>query len=205
MRPGRIFCVGRNYADHIHELGHTADGDCLIFMKPVSAIVEAGERIVLPRDRGAVHHEAEMTVLLTGGGRDIPEDQALETVAGIGLGLDLTLRDVQTDLKRRGAPWELAKAFDGAAPLGEWQPYLDQDLQTLTFELRVNGEVRQRGDTAHMLFPVARLIHLLSRSWALEPGDVIFTGSPAGVGPLHAGDEIQLSGAGLGEHRWLAA
>lgn len=205
MKPGRIFCVGRNYADHIRELGHADDGDCLIFMKPASAIVEAGDTIELPRGQGAVHHEAEMTVLLTGGGRDIPEDQALETVAGIGLGLDLTLRDLQTRLKQRGAPWERAKAFDGAAPLGDWQPYLDQDLQTLRFELQVNGETRQRGDTAYMLFPVARLIHLLSQSWSLEPGDVLYTGTPAGVGPLHPGDEVLLRGDGLGEHRWRVA
>lgn len=205
MKPGRIFCVGRNYADHIRELGHADDGDCLIFMKPASAIVEAGEVIELPRGQGAVHHEAELTVLLTGGGRDIPEDQALETVAGIGLGLDLTLRDLQTRLKARGAPWELAKAFDGAAPLGDWQPYLDQDLQALQFELLVNGKPRQQGDTAYMLYPVARLIHILSRSWSLEPGDVLYTGTPAGVGPLQPGDEILLRGQGLGEHRWRTA
>jgi 2-keto-4-pentenoate hydratase/2-oxohepta-3-ene-1,7-dioic acid hydratase in catechol pathway len=202
MNVRRIFCIGRNYADHINELGNVDDGECVVFMKPASCLVEAGQPIVLPRGRGVVHHEAELVVLLTGGGRDIPEDQASETIAGITLGLDLTLRELQSELKKKGAPWELSKAFDGAAPLGDWQPYLDQDLQAMNFELRVNGETRQLGDTSKMLFPVARLIHILSRTWSLEPGDAIYTGTPAGVAALSAGDILDLHGKALGHHRW---
>jgi len=205
MSVNRIFCVGKNYAEHVAELaslGHQDDGDCVIFMKPVSAIVEPGAPIRLPRGFGSIHHEAELVVQLTGGGYDIPEAEALASVAGMTLGLDLTLRDLQTTLKQRGAPWERAKGFDGAAPLGDFQPYLEQDLQDLHFTCHVNGTLRQHGHTRDMLFSVARQIHILSQLWALEPGDVLYTGTPAGVGPLVPGDDVVLEGAGLGLHRW---
>ncbi|HVT35122.1 MAG TPA: fumarylacetoacetate hydrolase family protein, partial [Nevskiaceae bacterium] len=147
-------------------------------------------------------HEAELVVLLTGGGSDIPEHVALDYVAGITLGLDLTLRELQTTLKEKGRPWELAKSFDCAAPLGDIKPYIEQELQDLQFTCRVNGEVRQRGDTRQMTYSVARQIHLLSQTWALLPGDVIYTGTPAGVGPLVAGDVVQLEGPAIGRFEW---
>lgn len=205
MNVERIFCIGKNYAEHVEELahlGHAPDGECVIFMKPATCIVPAGETIELPRGKGGVHHEAELVVLLTGGGRDIPEEHALENVAGITLGLDLTLRELQTGLKDKGKPWELAKAFDSSAPLGDWKPYLEQDLQKLEFKLHVNGELRQHGRTEQMLYPVARQIHILSQTWALLPGDVIYTGTPKGVGPLRPGDKLLLEGAGLGRFEW---
>jgi len=205
MNINRIFCIGKNYAEHVAELahlGHAPDGECVVFMKPPSAVVPEGEAIVLPRGLGSIHHEAELVVLLTGGGRDVTEADAMECVAGISLGLDLTLRDLQTSLKSRGAPWELAKAFDGSAPLGEFQPYLEQDLQALEFSCHVNGELRQQARTADMLYSVARQISILSRTWALEPGDVIFTGTPKGVGPLLPGDKVELKGPGLGRYKW---
>lgn len=212
MKIHRIFCIGRNYAEHIRELGGTAadaapppDAACVVFMKPASCVVPVGEPIVLPRGRGSVHHEAELVVLLTGGGADIPVEEALDHVAALTLGLDLTLRDLQNELKQKGAPWELCKAFDGAAPLGDWMPYRAQDLQALEFHCAVNGVRRQSGRTADMLFPVRRLIHLLSRSWSLQPGDVIFTGTPAGVGPLQPGDRVVLEGPALGRHEWRCA
>src|SRR3546814_9529179 len=125
MNPvNRIFCIGKNYADHVAELahlGHAPDGECVIFLKPPSAIVDEGTPIELPKGRGSIHHEAELVVQLTGGGRDIPHREAMDYVAGITLGLDLTLRDPQTELKNKGKPWELAKAFDGAAPLGDFR------------------------------------------------------------------------------------
>jgi len=204
----RIFCIGKNYADHIAELahlGHQADGECVIFMKPVSAIVEEGQPIVLPRGRGEIHHEAELVVQLTGGGRDIPREEALDCVAGFTLGLDLTLRDLQTQLKNKGLSWELAKAFDGAAPLGDMQPYLNQNLQKLEFTCHVNGKLRQHGKTSDMLFPVAQQISIISQTWALEPGDIIYTGTPKGVGPLEVGDEIVLESRSIGRFRWVCA
>ncbi|HEY1076660.1 MAG TPA: fumarylacetoacetate hydrolase family protein [Fontimonas sp.] len=205
MSVNRIFCIGKNYAEHVAELahlGHQADGECVIFLKPASAVVEPGQPIVLPKKRGSIHHEAELVVQLTGGGRDIPLKHALDSVAGITLGLDLTLRDLQTELKAKGKPWELAKAFDGAAPLGDFRPYLDQDLQNIEFTCHVNGELRQHGHTRDMLFSVQRQIHILSQTWALEPGDVIYTGTPKGVGPLVPGDRVALESALTGRIEW---
>lgn len=205
MSVNRIFCIGKNYAEHVAELahlGHQADGKCVIFLKPASAVVEEGQPIVLPKKRGSIHHEAELVVQLTGGGRDIPLKHALDSVAGITLGLDLTLRDLQTELKAKGKPWELAKAFDGAAPLGDFRPYLDQDLQDIEFTCHVNGELRQHGHTRDMLYTVQRQIHILSQTWSLEPGDVIFTGTPKGVGPLVPGDRVALESALTGRIEW---
>lgn len=208
MNVNRIFCIGKNYADHVAELahlGHAPDGECVVFMKPASCIVPVGEPIVLPKNVGSIHHEAELVVLLTGGERDVAVEDAMDCVAGITLGLDLTLRDLQTQLKNKGKPWELAKAFDGAAPLGEFQPYLGQDLQALRFTCHVNGALRQAGNTAEMLYTVARQVHILSQTWALQPGDAIYTGTPAGVGPLLPGDRVVLEGKSLGRHEWLCA
>jgi 2-keto-4-pentenoate hydratase/2-oxohepta-3-ene-1,7-dioic acid hydratase in catechol pathway len=208
MNVNRIFCIGKNYADHIAELahlGHAADGDCVIFMKPASSIVEEGQPIPLPRGKGSIHHEAELVVMLTGGGTDIPLEDALSQVAGITLGLDLTLRDLQTQLKQKGAPWEIAKGFDGAAPLGDFKPYLEQDLQDFEFTCHVNGELRQHGRTKDMLYTVERQISILSQTWALEPGDIIYTGTPKGVGPLVAGDHVVLQSPGIGRFEWTCS
>jgi 2-keto-4-pentenoate hydratase/2-oxohepta-3-ene-1,7-dioic acid hydratase in catechol pathway len=202
VKVNRIFCIGRNYAEHVRELGGVPDDDCVVFMKPASCIVPVGGTIVLPKGRGSVHHEAELVVLLSGGDGDVPVESAIENVAAFTLGLDLTLRDLQGTLKKKGAPWELAKAFDGAAPLGDWRAYKGEDLQALEFACEVNGRLRQSGRTADMLFPVARLIHILSRSWALQAGDVVFTGTPAGVGPLAPGDRVTLSSAAIGRFDW---
>lgn len=204
MNTPRIFCIGRNYVAHIEELGHPNDGDCVVFMKPPTCLVDPGEVLRLPRNRGAVHHEAELVVQLSGGGAQISEAVALEHVSGITLGLDLTLRDEQNRLRADGKPWELAKAFDQAAPMGELRGLTrDDDLTDFRFECLVNGQTRQQGNTTKMLFPVARIIHILSQTWALEAGDLIYTGTPEGVGPLQAGDEITLAGDGLGPFTWL--
>ncbi|MFA5940222.1 MAG: fumarylacetoacetate hydrolase family protein [Sinimarinibacterium sp.] len=208
MSVNRIFCIGKNYAEHVQELahlGHAPDGDCVVFMKPASCIVPEGEPIPLPRGRGGIHHEAELVVQLTGGGRDIPLDEALDCIAGITLGLDLTLRELQTELKNKGKPWELSKAFDGAAPLGDMRPYLEQDLQDIEFTCHVNNQLRQRGHTKDMLFSVARQIHILSQTWALQPGDTLFTGTPKGVGPLLLGDHVVLESAAIGRFEWRCA
>jgi len=204
----RIFCIGKNYADHVAELapaGYVNDGECVIFMKPPSCVVAAGNGIKLPRDRGEVHHEAELVVMLSGGGADIAIDDAIRNVSHVTLGLDLTLRDLQTKLKSKGAPWELAKAFDGAAPLGAWKPYANENLQALEFSCHVNGQLRQHGHTKDMLFSVARQIHILSKTWWLEAGDIIFTGTPKGVGPLKPGDAVALSSPQIGSFEWKFA
>jgi len=205
MNIKRIFCIGRNYAEHIKELGNAPDEAFVLFMKPPSCVVPAGQTLTLPRGKGSVHHEAELVVALTGGGADIAEDAALSHISHLTLGLDLTLRDLQNELKKKGSPWELSKAFDQAAPLGEWKPYQGQDLQALEFTFHVNGALRQHGKTADMLFSVARQIHILSRTWALQDGDIIYTGTPSGVGPLQPGDRLLLESAGLGRFEWNCA
>lgn len=202
MNINRIFCIGRNYSEHIKELGNTPDEAFVVFMKPPSCVVPLGQAIALPRHKGSVHHEAELVVRLSGGGADIDEAAALSHIDHISLGLDLTLRDLQNELKKKGSPWELAKAFDHAAPLGEWKPYHGQDLQALEFTLQVNGALRQHGRTRDMLFSVARQIHILSKTWALADGDIIYTGTPSGVGPLQPGDRLVLESAEIGKFEW---
>jgi len=205
MNVKRIFCIGRNYAEHIKELGNTPDEAFVLFMKPPSCLVPPGKTLALPRGRGGVHHEAELVVALTGGGADIREAEALSHISHLALGLDLTLRDLQSELKKKSWPWELSKAFDQAAPLGDWTPYRGQDLQALEFTFHVNGTLRQHAKTSDMLFSVARQIHILSRPWALQGGDIIYTGTPSGVGPLVTGDRLLLESAGIGRFEWNCA
>ncbi|MBI2383123.1 MAG: fumarylacetoacetate hydrolase family protein [Gammaproteobacteria bacterium] len=202
MNINRIFCIGRNYAEHVKELGNEPDASCVVFMKPPSCVVPVGRPIVLPRGRGPVHHEAELVVRLSGGGADVAPEQALRHVGHLTLGLDLTLRELQNELKKKGAPWELCKAFDGSAPLGDWVRYEGQDVQALEFSCTVGGTLRQRGNTRDMLFPVARQIHILSKTWRLADGDLIYTGTPAGVGPLLPGDRVALESAAIGRFEW---
>jgi 2-keto-4-pentenoate hydratase/2-oxohepta-3-ene-1,7-dioic acid hydratase in catechol pathway len=202
MAIHRIFCIGRNYAEHIAELGNEPDSDCVVFMKPPSSLVPVGAPLVLPRNQGSVHHEAELVVMLNGGGRDIPEQRASDYIGAFTLGIDLTLRDLQNELKAKGAPWERAKAFDGSAPLGSWKRYRQENLQTLEFTCRVNGEMRQHGRTADMIYPVARQISILSRSWSLQAGDAIFTGTPKGVASLVPGDKIEIASPAIGTFAW---
>lgn len=206
QRP-RIFCIGRNYARHIDELHNALPGtECVIFMKPASALVAPGERIVLPADRGEIHHELEVVAEIGVGGRDIAAEAAAGHIGAIGLGLDLTLRTVQTRLKDGGEPWERAKAFDASAPLGPLiAPGDDMDLSDLHFQLTVDGTVKQAGHTADMLVGIADLIAEVSRNWCLLPGDLIFTGTPEGVGPLQSGQHLAVSGLGLPAARWIVA
>jgi 2-keto-4-pentenoate hydratase/2-oxohepta-3-ene-1,7-dioic acid hydratase in catechol pathway len=198
----RVFCIGRNYAAHAAELGNPLPAEPVVFMKPASSLVPLGAPLPLPRDRGPVHHEAELVLLVGSEARELAPETAPGALAGVTLGLDLTLRAEQDRLKAAGQPWELAKAFDHAAPLGAFVPAAGLDLDGLRFECRVGGELRQRGDTAAMLFPVPRILAFLSARWRLLPGDLVFTGTPAGVGPLVAGDEVVVESALIGRFAW---
>lgn len=192
----RIFCIGRNYAAHAAELGNEKPVEPVVFMKPATAIVPSGRDIHLPRYRGSVHQEAELVLLVARNGANSAAD-----IAAVALGLDLTLREEQSRLKAAGLPWELAKAFDDSAPLGTFvkpPPHFDQ----LAFECRVNDELRQRADTADMLFPPAALMAFLAARFSLRRGDLIYTGTPAGVGPLVPGDDIELVSAFVGRCSW---
>lgn len=204
--PQRIFCIGKNYAEHVKELGGGASGQPVVFMKPVSCLAPPGETIRMPTHGNHLHHEAEVVVLIGTAGKDIPESDAASHIAGLTLGLDLTLRDVQSALKKKGWPWEISKAFDQSAPLGTLTPYSDAfPLNDISFQCSINGTVRQTGNSGEMMFPIPHLVHTLSGIWKLMEGDLIFTGTPSGVGPLQPGDRVTLHSDLLGTFEWSLA
>ncbi|RXZ44209.1 fumarylacetoacetate hydrolase family protein [Crenobacter cavernae] len=205
-RIANIFCIGRNFVAHAAELGNPVEPEPLVFLKPTSALLLEGSPVVLPDYSRDVHHECELVVLIGRGGDHIAEADALQHVAGYGIGLDLTARDAQNDAKQKGHPWTKAKGFRGAACLSALVPAERvPDPQALTFSLKVNGETRQEGDTSLMLFGVARLIAELSARYGLTEGDLIYTGTPAGVSAIGAGDVLELELDGLVSARWEVA
>ncbi len=188
---GKVVCIGRNYADHAKELNNPIPAEPLLFMKPATSIVPMAEPFALPKGLGEVHFETEMALLIGERLCKVDEATALAGINGVGLALDLTLRDIQSQLKSQGQPWEKAKGFDGACPLSVFVPVADiGDLQQLQIRLTVNGELRQDGNTSMMLNPVASLLSYISQFFTLEPGDVVLTGTPAGVGPVRPGDKL---------------
>lgn len=204
--PQRIFCIGKNYAEHVKELGGSVPSQPVVFMKPVTCLVPPGKTIRMPAHGSNLHHEAEVVVLIGTAGKDIPESDAASHIAGLTLGLDLTLRDVQLDMKKKGWPWEISKAFDQSAPLGTLTPYGDAlPLDNIPFQCSVNGAVRQTGNSREMMFAIPTLIHYLSGIWELKEGDLIFTGTPSGVGPLQPGDRVALHSDLLGTFEWSLA
>lgn len=188
---GKIVCVARNYAEHARELGNPVPEQAVLFIKPASSI-PGDDTIVIPPYARECHHEIELAVLIGRTGKAIPAGEALNHVAGYGVALDMTLRDVQAGLKAKGLPWEIAKAFDTSCPLSAFVP-ADQvaDPQQLHLKLTVNGELRQDGTTAMMLRTVAQLISEASGYFTLEAGDILLTGTPAGVGPVQSGDHME--------------
>ncbi len=196
---GKILCIGRNYAEHIRELGNETPDVPVIFIKPASSVIPDGGTIVIPPYSHDCHHEAELALLVGREGKDIPQERAMEHIAGFGVAIDLTLRDVQAELKRKGLPWEIAKGFDTACPLSDFVPAAEVgDPQHLSIRLSVNGELRQDGSTSMMIHTIPAIVSHMSRIFTLEPGDVILTGTPAGVGPLKPGDEVVAEIPGVG-------
>jgi uncharacterized protein (TIGR00369 family) len=193
-RVGKIVAVGRNYAAHAAEMGAPAGGPPIFFLKPATALAHDGETIALPTGAGAVHHEVELVAVIGTRGRHIARQRALDHVAGWAVGVDLTLRDLQREAKERGEPWSVAKGFDGAAPLSAWIPR-DRagDGDGLEIRLSINGELRQQGTTSSMLRSTAELVAEISRFMTVEPGDLLFTGTPEGVGPVVPGDRLEAS------------
>lgn len=187
---GKIVCVGRNYAAHAAELNNPLPTAPILFIKPATAAVALENTFSIPQDRGAVHHETELAILIGAQLCNADEVSAAAAIAGIGIALDLTLRDVQDQLKKDGHPWERAKAFDGAYPVSNFVSPYTVDLQNLTVQLWRNGQLQQDGNTSQMLFPIIALLCEISRSFTLLPGDIVSTGTPAGVGPLQAGDQL---------------
>lgn len=196
----RIYCIGRNYAEHAKEMGAQAvsRANPVFFMKPADAIVPEGGDVPYPSATCELHHEVEMVVGLHHGGRDIDASRALDCVFGYGVGLDLTRRDLQAALKAKGLPWDVAKGFDASAPVSALRRAGEIGHPTCArLSLAVNGTVRQNTDIADMIFPVADIIAELSKLFELKPGDLIFTGTPAGVGPLARGDRFRAELAGV--------
>ena len=210
VKPCRIFCIGKNYAEHILELDDaditlqpTIGEHPVVFMKPITSIVSLGEIIHAPTHGSVLHYEAEVVILLSGGGKNILAAKALSHVAGLTLGLDLTLRDVQSEMKKKGHPWELSKSFDQSSPLGIMHSYDDSlDLFNIPFTCFVNGDKRQEGNTKDMIFSVPKIICFLSTVWELLPGDLIYTGTPSGIGIIEKRDEIILESPILGQFSW---
>ncbi len=202
MSPSKILCIGRNYAAHAREMAAEVPAEPMVFLKPPSALIGTGGTVVIPRQTREVHHEVELVAVIGRGGKDIDEAVALDHVAGYAMGLDLTARDIQAAAKAAGAPWTVAKGFDTFAPLGPVTPAgVVGDPQAIEISLTVKGDVRQRGRTSDMMFPVARLVAYLSTVFTLEEGDLIYTGTPEGVGPIRAGDVLVAEGTGLEDLR----
>ena len=188
---GKVVCIGRNYAEHIKELGNQVPDKPVIFIKPASSIIGEGGTIVIPPHSTDCHHEVELAVLIGTRAKNVDANKALGHVAGYAVALDLTLRDVQSAQKEKGLPWEIAKAFDTACPLSAFIA-ADQvgDPQRLQIKLTVNNMVRQDGNTADMMRSVAELIAAASAYFTLESGDILLTGTPSGVGRIVSGDQL---------------
>ncbi len=190
----KIICIGRNYADHIEELNNAHPDAPVIFMKPETAVPRPVEDFYYPDFSQDVHHEAEIVIKINKVGKNIEEQFAHKYYDEVGIGIDFTARDVQANLKAKGLPWELAKAFNGSAPVSAFVPKTDfADMQNINFSLKVNGETRQQGNTRMMLYKIDYLIAFVSRYFLLKKGDLIFTGTPKGVSAVKIGDVITLA------------
>ncbi len=191
---GKIVCVGRNYAEHAAELNNPIPKQPLLFIKPATSAVAMQAPLELPKNVGDVHYETEIALLI---GKTISKatpTEALAGVVGVGLALDLTLRDLQSELKKQGHPWERAKAWDGACPLSDFVEIAAvKDWQALELSLHINGVEKQRGQAKQMLTPIAELLSHISQTFTLLAGDVVITGTPAGVGKLATGDKLELA------------
>ena len=196
---GKIICLGQNYAAHAKEMGAAGAALPVLFLKPSSAIIPNGADILIPQKSSNVHHEVELTLLIGVGGKNIPEPDAYGHIAGYGIGLDMTMRDVQLEAKKNGNPWAVAKGFDTSAPLSDFiERKRIANPHVLEISLSVNGVRRQHSSTANMILSIPGIIAYVSSAFTLEPGDVIYTGTPEGVAQVKAGDVIDAEIRGVG-------
>ncbi len=194
LPSGKVVCVGLNYAAHVAEMNSKNIGEPLLFIKPATALTPIEEPIRIPKGRGACHFESEMALLIGQPLKNCKEEDVIEAIAGVGIALDLTLRDLQKQLKAAGQPWEKAKGWDGACPLSPFVKTQEvADLQDVDIKLWQNGELKQNGNTGQMLTQVVPLITYISQFFTLQPGDIVLTGTPEGVGPLQVNDTLMLS------------
>jgi 2-keto-4-pentenoate hydratase/2-oxohepta-3-ene-1,7-dioic acid hydratase in catechol pathway len=203
---GKIIAVGRNYSEHVKEMGAEKDQPPVLFLKPPTAILHTGNPIHLPAFSNEVHHEIELALLIGVGGKEIHKKDWKKHVAGAGIALDLTLRDLQNSAKEKGNPWTISKGFDGSCPISQFTP-LDRisDLHALQLELSVNGVIKQSASTQKMIYAVDELLTYASTYFTLEPGDIILTGTPAGVGKIISGDILLARISELGEIQFTVA
>jgi fumarylpyruvate hydrolase len=199
----RIYCVGRNYAEHAKEMGFTGREPPFFFLKPADTAVPVadGETGVIdyPTLTRDLHYEVELVVAIGRGGRQIAAADALQHIYGYAIGLDMTRRDLQAEMKKQARPWDIGKGFEQATPIGPVHPMASTgELTQGTITLAVNGQPRQHGDLSQMIWKVGEMIEVLSRAWTLAPGDLILSGTPAGVGPVVAGDTMDGFIEGLG-------
>ena len=188
----KLICIGRNYTDHIKELENEKPTDPVVFLKPDTAILLKKQPFFIPDFSDDIHHEVEVLVKINKVGKHINKKFAHKYYDEIGLGIDFTARDLQAQLKAKGLPWEKAKAFDGAAVIGKWLPKTQfQNIDTINFSLKKNNNVVQSANTALMLWKIDDLIEYVSKYFTLKIGDIIFTGTPAGVGKVFANDELK--------------
>lgn len=201
----RVYCVGRNYAAHAREMGFDPDREPpFFFCKPTDAVVPVADgqtlELAYPSQTSNYHYEAELVVVIGKSGSDVPVEQALDYVYGYAVGLDMTRRDLQMKMREMGRPWEIGKAFDRSAPIGPIHRAGDVGhFQSASIWLTVNGETKQKSDVSHLIWSVAETVADLSKFFRLEPGDVIYTGTPEGVGPVKPGDLMTVGVERLGE------
>lgn len=187
----KILCIGRNYAEHIAELNNERPSEPVIFLKPDTAIIKDNEPFYHPDFSNDIHHEVELVLKINKIGKNIEAKFAHKYYDEIGIGIDFTARDVQSKLKEKGLPWEKAKAFNGSAPISNFvQKSKFEDLKNLNFHLEINGETRQKGNTEMMLWNFDEIIAEISKYFTLKTGDLIFTGTPSGVGAVKIGDKL---------------
>lgn len=194
IQVSKIFCLGLNYLNHISEMKSERPTEPLIFMKPPSAIIHDGESIIIPKISNEVHHECEIVLLIGKDGKNISIEDAEDYILGIGAGIDVTLRDVQSEAKKKGRPWVVSKGFDTSAPVSDFIPVEDfNDLSNIEISLSVNNKLRQNGNSKDMIFGFAETISYLSQIFTLNRGDLIFTGTPEGVSQINTGDNISVN------------
>ncbi len=188
----KIFCVGRNYADHAKELGNAVPEEPVIFMKPKTALLQSHTPFYYPEFSNELHYETELVLRISKNGKYVKENQANAYYDAISLGIDFTARDIQAELKKKGLPWEKAKAWDNSAVIGEWIPLTDQLLKNpIHFSLKKNQEIVQEGDSSDMIFSFNKIVSHISMYFSLNIGDMVYTGTPAGVGECVVGDLLE--------------
>jgi 2-keto-4-pentenoate hydratase/2-oxohepta-3-ene-1,7-dioic acid hydratase in catechol pathway len=192
FQVGKILCLGRNYAEHAKEMKAEVPSTPVVFLKPSSAIIRNNENITIPRISKEPHHEVELVVAIGKTGKNINANTARQHILGYGIGLDMTLRDIQNEAKEKGLPWSVAKGFDSSAPISDFIPSERiKDPHDLTIRCTVNGTMRQQSSTKEMIFSIDQIIEFTSSIFTLEPGDLIFTGTPEGVSRVNNGDIIE--------------